>query len=503
MGMSYEEYSKMMYSLAHGRNNKAIRDLDADNWEIFLTTIYCLIKLYDDRALPLINRAHYKEDEYCSSDNGFYFDISEADIFEWLKQEENDQKLINEIISKKRLYDAILSTSGFSEEETINYIMTHYTELASLLGVYYPCSPQCLNKYLVRFDDITSVELKKIQETIRENPDTLITLIQMLVVDYTDGQIKKYKHGTVIKQGRRRYYYRGESALYSSCKASVYRSNNADDNVARLIARMKIVEFTKLLKKFDIVKDWNYGDVIYDALAQHYGLATDLVDITNDLKTALFFACCKYDDTKKEWLPLAKEDIENANSRKSVYDAGGDSRYGIIMRADSEIYDIQLAGDEILPIGYQPFMRCSNQHGFVLKMKNAKEDLKQNEFIKKFRFRLTPEFCQTVFNMMQQGKNIYPTDGLSDFFDEIKYIKEDQNTFSKAILHEACKIEGIKCTNKVYQTLRDKNILIGKNSAQIYDTRKIRRINSLWNSVCWEELYGFNVNITPVFRQKT
>ena len=282
---------------------------------------------------------------------------------------------------------------------------------------------------------------------------------------------------------------------------SGYRANSVDENLSRLIARMKIIEFTEFLNKFDIVKDWNYGDVIYDALAQHYGLATDLIDITNDLRTALFFACCKYDNAKSEWLPLGKEDIENADSRKHVFIAGGDSRYGIIMRADSEIFDIQMAGTEILPIGYQPFMRCSNQYGFVLKMKNANEDLKQNNFVRKYRFRLTPEFCKTVFDMMQQGKKIYPTDGLSDFVTEIQAIKT-QTSFSRKTFQEACRKEKLQCRDTLYKQLSDGGISIGKMLRPTYDVKKIEMINKAWKDVNWEKLYGFHIHISPVFREK-
>ena len=51
---------------------------------------------------------------------------------------------------------------------------------------------------------------------------------------------------------------------------------------------------------FNHVKNWNYCDVIYEVLAQHYGLETGWLDITNDFKIALFFAVCYWCDG--EWL---------------------------------------------------------------------------------------------------------------------------------------------------------------------------------------------------------
>ena len=54
------------------------------------------------------------------------------------------------------------------------------------------------------------------------------------------------------------------------------------------------------LSKDNHVKNWNYCDVIYEVLAQHYGLETGWLDVTNDFKIALFFAVCYWCDG--EWL---------------------------------------------------------------------------------------------------------------------------------------------------------------------------------------------------------
>lgn len=496
MSIAYDKYSEMIYGLAHNRHIKEMRDLDASNLHVLITMVTCLVDIYKDRAFQPFFADKTEEETSCDIDD--FIELTEDEIEKWLIQETEDEKFITEIITKKRQYDAELQKSGFNDQEKAEYTLAHYIELASLLGLYYPCDSRRMNKLLVGFENITQSELQEIQQRMLRN-HRIITLIQMLVIGLKNGQILRYQHGTVIKQGRRRYYYRGESAYYPQSTASVYRSSSNEEKLVRLISRMRILEFKKLLNKFDIVKNWTYGDVIYDALAQHYGIATDLIDVTNDFKTALFFACCKYDDKTKAWTPLAKEDIDNADSRQHVFKTGGDSRYGIIMRADSEYYDALLQGTEILPIGYQPFMRCSNQHGFVMKMKGADDNLKLNSNFKKYRIRLTPEFCKKVFDLNQGGRNIYPTDGLSDFSGEIEYISKQQSVFSKATLHAACEIEDIECTNSIYKKLQRNGISIGKGGSQIYDYNKIRNVNENWNNVNWEALYGFNAQITPVF----
>ena len=59
---------------------------------------------------------------------------------------------------------------------------------------------------------------------------------------------------------------------------------------------MRIFEFQLFISQFDIVKKWEYqySNVLYELLAQHYGLETLWMDITSDLEVALFFATCEY-----------------------------------------------------------------------------------------------------------------------------------------------------------------------------------------------------------------
>lgn len=51
-------------------------------------------------------------------------------------------------------------------------------------------------------------------------------------------------------------------------------------------------------------------------MAQHYGFDTCLLDLTNDFKTALFFATCKYDYKTDSYRPLTKKDIEATENSK-------------------------------------------------------------------------------------------------------------------------------------------------------------------------------------------
>ena len=138
---------------------------------------------------------------------------------------------------------------------------------------------------------------------------------------------------------------------------------------------------------------------------------TPVMDITSDLKTALFFACCKYENG--QWHPLTKKDFALQNSRLGVKD----SRYGVIYRSPKEISDIKwaladdMAGYQLItPIGYQPFMRCSAQYGYMFWAEDEHYDMQRDPLFEKYRIELSEELCQWIFNEMDGGQKAFPND---------------------------------------------------------------------------------------------
>jgi len=131
-----------------------------------------------------------------------------------------------------------------------------------------------------------------------EKNDNMLIYKEILYRDpKTAGYRTYYPHGVVIEQSMRRNYYRGENQLYSESVPTLLRNlkkynSTKDKEFYRMVADMRIAEFKAFLEKFDHVKNWNYSDVLYEALAQHYGLETGWLDITNDFNVALFFATC-------------------------------------------------------------------------------------------------------------------------------------------------------------------------------------------------------------------
>src|SRR5262249_33833374 len=79
------------------------------------------------------------------------------------------------------------------------------------------------------------------------------------------------------------------------------------------------------------------------AVAQHYGLPTGYIDLTQAFDVASSFACCKYDPVKKRWDPLKTGE-------------------GVIYVIDQREI---LPDNRPIPICLQPFPRPSEQWGWV------------------------------------------------------------------------------------------------------------------------------------------
>ncbi|MBR5090596.1 MAG: FRG domain-containing protein, partial [Ruminiclostridium sp.] len=185
---------------------------------------------------------------------------------------------------------------------------------------------------------------------------------------------------------------------------------------------IRLYECLYFISKFNIIPQLNntISSVDAIALAQHYGVYTQYIDITSNLKTALFFACCKYGKDDK-WHPLDENDFNNSNSRPKVSRIGGDSRYAILYRVCSELIDLLWSSKKtndkkiIRPIGYQPFMRCSSQYGYALVTDDYKYDMMNDPMFEKIKIRLNTELCQKIYHEMHEGNDIYP-------FGDIPYI---------------------------------------------------------------------------------
>ena len=327
----------------------------------------------------------------------------------------------------------------------------------------------------------------------------------------TDGVRITYPYGTIIQQSETGHYYRGENKIYADSTPSLYRKlkqfpSQDEKNLYRFVADMRIGEFKTLLNCFRHVKEWHYCDILYDVLAQHYGLETDWLDITSDFNVALFFATCFWDNNYKRWKPLTKKQTEIDEQHK----------YGMIFRAPSNrinirqmvaseyfmnhsFYSEDSPNDVVYPIGFQPFMRCHMQKGYAMYMR--KPNALQNDInFKKLRFRHSEELSNWIYDKMDGGKLIYPHEGLNEVDYLIKEISEltifSKNAFRYAI--EQNRADLICDEKEILNALKEfkingKNIVIQDKSEWHLSSGRRQRIDRLYSNFSVEEYYNIKV----------
>lgn len=279
-------------------------------------------------------------------------------------------------------------------------------------------------------------------------------LIEEFQIMQTSGTVFHMPFGPrIITFPSKRQLFRGELQNYHRSVPSLNRMLNdgmdeKEKELIRVIAHLRKWQFGNLIWNIDIVPFWEakLSDLNLDALAQHYGLPTHLMDLTNDFKAALFFATCKYVPETDSYRPLTQADIDKSEDTKFGYifhtpdwtidfmNGGGFEKWSFAhlhgadpakpFDKDKRFYLQSGDMDGIaFQIGYQPLQRCAHQSGYIYPMRNERS-LQEDWHFEKMRFRHSVELSQQVYQMMDAGKKIFPNEGITElrsYIDEIKH----------------------------------------------------------------------------------
>lgn len=106
--------------------------------------------------------------------------------------------------------------------------------------------------------------------------------------------------------------YRGEYKFHettlSSCQRDISRTTGIPFSTQQLIDHLKIEEFTQIAKTFPntILAQMGNININWEALAQHYGLRTNLIDVSSEPFIAAFFATHRYDYDNDKYKMVTK-----------------------------------------------------------------------------------------------------------------------------------------------------------------------------------------------------
>ena len=193
-------------------------------------------------------------------------------------------------------------------------------------------------------------------------------------------------------------FYRGQSRYYNFCTPSLYRDN---DEVEIAFHRLKLCEFSCLLEKHPVFREVaKITQVDVGALAQHYGLTTEYLDITNSKWVAAFFASTRYDYDTDSYYPVGRDYAEG---------------YGVLYWSKNNLFDSvnqAVFFDKNKVFGYQYFDRPTKQSSFGFLLQPG-ENFNTSPFFDKFLFRHDATASEIVFNMSYRQRRFIPKDSLS------------------------------------------------------------------------------------------
>ncbi len=405
----------------------------SDNGYDFL--VHYLTELYGERGKAKHNITRYLwSDEFgskCKVPNNIE-DIPEV------SQEQIKNLILREKYFKTVADNLVTDYTNFEKQNKLTKELE--LEIGGILGVCPGPLPyeDRLLPHVVDFWVKNENEGNEILKATNEKPNVVSIMVRSMIDHLRKGQIYDFYGRHILSQGYVRNYFRGENAYYGKTKASMFRalsSNAYEAKLQNLILEIKMIDFAIWLNTIKPLKNWPYSDIFHGAIAQHYGIKTNAIDVTSDILVALFFACCKYDNQQNRWLPLNKSDFEFANSRKFISELGGDSRYGVLFAMPADISNLGRVEQPdnfhvtgVSPIGFQPFLRCPYQSGYIIET-GEPYDMYRDPNFAKVKFPHTEELCRYIYEEMDEGRKIYPNENTQEF-EKITQRINNSNTYS-------------------------------------------------------------------------
>lgn len=353
-------------------------------------------------------------------------------------------------------------------------------------------------------------------------------LIDFFRMQNTEGTVTQYPFGYIITFLSRRHLWRGENQLYPHSESTLSRKTRGKSKesaeLIHVISNMRISQFIKLIWKIHVVPYWEakISEVNYKALAQHYGFDTYLLDLTNDFRTALFFATCKYENGS--FHPLTDEDINSSESSKYgilfhtpdwtidyMQTAGGFKWYSGYEKLRKEnhywpyVIDAGYMDGIAFQIGLQPFYRCHAQSGYVYPMK-TEVPLQENPLFEKIKFRQSAKLSEYVFHLMHEGKDIYPEEGITAGEDILKQIQKNvvfsENDLEWAYNNNDCDKRIFPTIDSARKALNNEGIIIQKEDVDYhFKEEQLKRINDLYDNKPLLAPIGGRIHTTPEARK--
>lgn len=191
--------------------------------------------------------------------------------------------------------------------------------------------------------------------------------------------------------------WRGENEFHEKCLPSLYRRKWSP--LQKLERQIQLEDLRLILQVNPEIKEMEESglEVNYNGLAQHYGIETNVLDLTNSFLVAAFFATTIYDSMMDVYRPIMHTVSQGV---MYFFPSGGFLNFG---------QDVP-----IWPIGMEALRRPGEQRGFGMEMTEQKKDLNQYMDGHLFRFWHNSAASMRIWNETKGGSVFFPYDPMTE-----------------------------------------------------------------------------------------
>lgn len=187
------------------------------------------------------------------------------------------------------------------------------------------------------------------------------------------------------------FLYRGQTSEKLPCVPTIGRIAKPEE---RLLALCRKAAFEEALVAHPFVRHAIEAGIFVDidGLTQHYGLATDMLDLTTSFAVASFFATCRWDAESGGYLPI-----------------GDDAPPGVIYRVWTGILENRQPESFHL-VGWQPLPRPEQQRALAIRMKRGQDFVDEIFTTERAYFKQSSAISHRIWKEFDEGRALFPDD---------------------------------------------------------------------------------------------
>lgn len=271
------------------------------------------------------------------------------------------------------------------------------------------------------------------------------------VMDYGNGKIVYHPQPLFSP------LFRGQNCYYPISRPSKFRGNPSLASL--IIDEMRVEEFRSVAITHPYIKSEIDKGIHFDniALAQHYEFKTNMMDVTNDLSVALFFAVSYWSNGR--YYPMREQ-----------------PEPGVLYFIPRDTF---LFNNRIRPVGWQVFPRPSAQRAFGMSLsrqENFNEISGVHTYLFKHDFRVSSE----IFQYFQCGYRLFPPDHFADKISKIRTTKVfSKRTYEKVVSTHSNEIQD---EHSLAYLSKHHDIKIVKRSVHNYNNDELKKMKQMHES---------------------